>query len=51
MTIIYRDDLGYVEIEIPETEVIDFLDGNVYFADCNGNDYVIPMSAIVRIGK
>ena len=44
MLIKYRDDLGYVIMEIRGP--VDFLGGKVYFEDIHGNDYVIPVEAL-----
>lgn len=49
MQIVYRDDLGYIEVTLPDDEIIDFCDGKAYFTDGN-KDYEIAITAIARIG-
>lgn len=47
MTIVYRDEGGYVAVKIPYSG-IDFLDGEAYFTD-GAEDYRIKLENIVRI--
>lgn len=47
LKVVYRDEVGYVEISIPDG-VIDMLDGKVYFSD-GENDYQIQTENLMRV--
>ena len=48
MTIIYSDELGYVEMHITD-EGVQFLNGIAYCTDTHGNDYRISVDSLVQI--
>jgi len=48
LKVIYRDEGGFVEVEVPYGG-IDFLNGEAYFTD-GTEDYRIKMENLVRIG-
>lgn len=54
MTIVYRDEIGIVAVELSDGETgetIDFCDGYCYFTDGNAEDHRIPVADVLRIKK
>lgn len=50
MKLVFRDELGYVQVEVNEYGV-SFLDGQAIFESSNGQVYAMDVSSIVYIGK
>lgn len=50
MNITYRDEVGYITVEVDIEYGVSFCDGTAYFTDTNGNDYEIPMAHLMSIG-
>lgn len=49
MNITFRDNGGYVTVEIDRQYGVSFCDGLAYFTDADGNDYEIPMAHLMAI--
>lgn len=50
MIIVYSDEIGLVARQVDEYG-IQFCDGEVYFSDTNGKEYVIPVDSVTEINK
>lgn len=48
MTVVWRDMLGYLQIEVDEYG-IQFLDGYAHFSDDDGHEYQVPVEDMVAI--
>lgn len=49
MKVAYRDEIGYIEMELTEYPSVDFVDGKAYITDDNGRDYIISMDKLVWV--
>lgn len=49
MKVAYRDEIGYIEMELTEYPSVDFVDGKAYITDDDGRDYIIPMERLVWV--
>ena len=49
MTIIFRDDLGYIAVKVDTNYGISFLEGIAYFTGTSGRDYKISANDISEI--
>ena len=49
MKVAFRDEGGYVEVEVTEYPSVDFVNGVAYITDDDGNDYMIPAKELVWI--
>lgn len=48
MKLVFRDELGYVQVEVNEYGV-SFMDGQAIFEDSNGKEYRIAVNNLVSI--
>ena len=49
LVITYRDELGYIQVEIDSEEIL-FLNGEIWF-DSNGEEYRIKLEDVVSINR
>lgn len=49
MNITFRDEVGYITVEIDRQYGVSFCDGLAYFTDTDGNDYEIPTAHLMAI--
>lgn len=49
MSIVFRDEIGYLAVRLSNDMPIDFCDGKVYFTDADENDYIISVENLIRI--
>ncbi len=48
MSIIFRDDLGYIAVNVDEYG-IQFADGMAYFSGLDGKEYRVPLENMVGV--